>query len=925
MKLTCPNCGMQYDSGKFCQECGTKLQEVIPELVCPSCGYKAKSGKFCPECGTRLTEQTFEQKPEVEEKIEERKFNEKDERFAKYYDKKGFPRTIPQEERDVAIEELTPYADQGIAEAKMLLASILLNKPKDKDTVLTAVKLLKEAEDAGDKFAYYLIGYGYFQGWEPLVELNHDEAEKRFVECYNEYKDGSIAGSLAELYTYSEEKCDYKKAYEFATIAAEDDEAEGYLILGWLYLDGLGVDKDLNLALENYKMAAALGNDTAMNQIGYIYMGQEGFEADPEQAFYWFNEAAKNGLDVGYYNLGCCYRDGFGVDEDAEKAADCFKKSAEMGYVNAMLELGIYYQSVLYDPNKAILWFQKAADLGDIDAMCELGKCYQNNPQDLDKAKMWLQKAADLGHAEATNTLGVIYMDNDNNPKEAVKCFSKAAELKYPDAYINLGLCYRDGNGVKQNLKKAEELLAKASKLGVEDADEIKQEMTSSNENELLEKANSLLEKGRIEDAAAIYKKLAEKGNAQGQGLYGNCLLHALGTKQNLKEGIEWLEKSASQEYAWACMRLVEAYIGWSYNGKTIKTDLQKAKEYLQKALSYGANQEEVNKLALTAVPSAKISKIKINHDLIKYNELGFEVVFNLVANGLADKKLNFTAYSLSSYQNKKVLNKPASYNKYPEECCYMLNFRPPYSRKQSFFVPYNKLLNTQRQLKETLFLMVWDITNKKPEVLACEEIAFSISCVTHMFKSNEWSFKLEKHTSNLIKVSQKNNPLLEEVKDAIPESCPKTTLPMDDIKKAAEASYPKESLKDIAVAALKIAEVIEDRLPEADVSYMVHPSEFNDNVSKNALPIHFLFRKDGIPKVAVVAVAKEGYRSFSVLETESACKEKGIKYVRVFANGPYADWIHGWKYNSSCNGPVAPETVEFCKNWLVEKISQYL
>ena len=77
--------------------------------------------------------------------------------------------------------------------------------------------------------------------------------------------------------------------------------------------------------------------------------------------------------------------------------------------------------------------------------------------------------------------------------------------------------------------------------------------------------------------------------------------------------------------------------------------------------------------------------------------------------------------------------------------------------------------------------------------------------------------------------------------------------------------------------------------------------------------------------EVAVVAVAKEGYRSFSVLETESACKEKGIKYVRVFANGPYADWIHGWKYNSSCNGPVAPETVEFCKNWLVEKISQYL
>ena len=57
MKLKCPDCGTQYESGKFCQECGSKLQEVVPELVCPSCGFKAKSGKFCPECGTKLSDE----------------------------------------------------------------------------------------------------------------------------------------------------------------------------------------------------------------------------------------------------------------------------------------------------------------------------------------------------------------------------------------------------------------------------------------------------------------------------------------------------------------------------------------------------------------------------------------------------------------------------------------------------------------------------------------------------------------------------------------------------------------------------------------------------------------------------------------------------------------------------------------------------
>ena len=126
MKLICPDCGSQYDTGKFCMQCGGKLQEVVPELVCPSCGYKAKSGKFCPECGTKLTEQFASPTTVQSDQSVERKFNEKDERFAKYYGKKGFPRTIPQEERAIAIEELTPYAEQNIAEAQMLLGGILM-------------------------------------------------------------------------------------------------------------------------------------------------------------------------------------------------------------------------------------------------------------------------------------------------------------------------------------------------------------------------------------------------------------------------------------------------------------------------------------------------------------------------------------------------------------------------------------------------------------------------------------------------------------------------------------------------------------------------------------------------------------------------------------------------------------------------------
>lgn len=906
MKLVCPDCGRQYESGKFCQECGGKLQEVTPELVCPSCGYKAKSGKFCPECGTKLTEQIAPVEETSNPKSVERTFNEKDPRFAKYYDKKGFPRTIPQEERDVAIEELTLFANQDIAEAKMLLGGILMSDAKNEDTAFKAFNLLKEAEGAGDKFAYYLIGFFYYMGAEPLLEQDHSEAEKRMLEYYKEYENGDAAQLLAELYACSTEKCDYKKAFDYATIAAEDDECGGYLVLGSLYLNGWGIEKDVNRALENYKMAAALGDETAMNQIGFIFMGDEGIDENPEQSFYWFNEAAKKGSDVGMYNLGCCYKNGYGTETDIEQAAEWFKKAAEQGYV---------------------------------DAMCDLGEYYQDNLVDFNKAKMWYLKAAELGNAEAQNKLGVLYADIENDYKEAIKWYKKAMEQDNPWAYRNLGICYREGNGVKKDLKKAEELFSKASELGIEDAIDIKEDMISFQEDEDINMANSLLDEGKQKEAVAIYKELAKKGNARAQGNYGNCLLNAWGVKQNLKEGIVWLEKSANQDNEWACLRLAEAYLGWDYRGKSLQYDAEKAKECLSKALSLGADPEEVNHLALMTVPSVELSNIQINKNVKEKSVLGFEVVLKMVASRMIGRKLNLSAYCIPKNGDTSCLKTPGG-RKYmnpatkevtrsPQNCLYAEICKPRLSSTvwadYKFFIPYADILNHKAKWEETLVLIAWDQTNKKPELLACEEIPFSISCTTHTFRSNEWDFTLlsPKSKKRLVTVPKKTFSIVTTTPPKKREQSEIAKLPLNEIKKAANASYPKESLKSLAVATLKIAEVIEERLPNADVSYMVHPSEFDSSVNKEALPIHFLFKKDGTPVVAVVAVTSNGYNATHVIETADACRKNEIGYVRVFADGYYADWVQGW--STVTNGPVSQESVDFCKDWLVDKISQYL
>lgn len=706
MKLICPDCGKQYDSGKFCSECGTKLQEAVSELVCPSCGTKVKSGKFCPECGTKLTEQSIAPTEILLENTSEPKFNEKDPRFAKYYDRKGFPRTIPQEEYAVAIEELTPFVEQNNAEAKMLLGYIQGCNGNSQ-----GAHYMKEAEKAGDKIAYYLMGILYFYGSD-IVEQNHSEAERRMLEAYQEYKNGEMAGFLAQLYTFSEEICDYSKAFKFATIAAEDDEMIGYQTLGALYLNGWGVEKNVELALENYKMAAAHGNEMAMNQIGYIF-SDEWVEADYAQAFFWFNEASKKNSDVGMYNLGMCYKNGWGVEVDAEIAAEWFKKAADMGYVEAMCELGDYYQDTLFD---------------------------------IDKSKMWFLKAAELGSSDAQNRLGVFYA-NDINPDyaEAVKWFKKAMEQNQPNAFRNYAWCLWNGNGVEANKELAIEMMQQAISLGHPDAEKELQEMQGGNVDETIDKANEDFQNGKKKEAVAIYKRYAEEGNLRAMAYLGLHTLEGAGVKQNLKLGTEWLTNAANAGNSFACCRLVEAYSGADYNGKSVKADTKLAKKYLELAKTAGADENEIKVLEKPLIPSGEFSNIQIKSDVTINGSLGFQVSGRLVVKGFIGEKLEFSAYCIKKGASKSCLSRPSycierKYNESLTPDCLSTVWE-----EFRVFIPYKTILSKQAYyLNESLYIIVWYKEGKKNKKLLQVEQPFYISCTTHMFRSDEYFFEYD-------------------------------------------------------------------------------------------------------------------------------------------------------------------------------------
>ena len=156
-------------------------------------------------------------------------------------------------------------------------------------------------------------------------------------------------------------------------------------------------------------------------------------------------------------------------------------------------------------------------------------------------------------------------------------------------------------------------------------------------------------------------------------------------------------------------------------------------------------------------------------------------------------------------------------------------------------------------------------------------------------------------------------------------------TLDMDAISKEAEVAHEKVSLDNMAKAVLKVAEVIQERLPDADVEYLVKPTDLCDSADPSALPMHFLFRKDGKPVAAIVINTTNGYRSTNVVKTRLFCQKNKIAYIRMYCDGQWSDWIHGKKSGITGLGlygesrPLDAQTVEFCKSWIEKKVKNYI
>jgi TPR repeat protein len=200
---------------------------------------------------------------------------------------------------------------------------------------------------------------------------------------------------------------DAKQAMDWFRRAADLGNAESAYIYGAALLQGLNVPKDRLRARDYLEKAAAVKHGSALHLLGEMALENEGKPSDFPRALDYFKRADAAGNADASYALGVLYKTGKGVDKDLNTAALYFKRAADLDLSAAMVEYAIMQFNGIgapRDQQAAIALLRRAGMAGNVVAQNRLAHIYAEGlgiAPDLSQARYWRDKAREGGLADA--------------------------------------------------------------------------------------------------------------------------------------------------------------------------------------------------------------------------------------------------------------------------------------------------------------------------------------------------------------------------------------------------------------------------------------------------------------------------------------------------------------------------------------------
>lgn len=127
---------------------------------------------------------------------------------------------------------------------------------------------------------------------------------------------------------YAEPTVDIAKLQQGAAAGNAYDQ----LNLGAAYDNGIGVERDIDKALQWYQKAAEQGLAEAQFNLAHLMVTEE---ISAVAAAEWMRKAADQGMTDAEYLMGIIYAEGIGLDVDHSQARLWLQKAAAKGHAEA--------------------------------------------------------------------------------------------------------------------------------------------------------------------------------------------------------------------------------------------------------------------------------------------------------------------------------------------------------------------------------------------------------------------------------------------------------------------------------------------------------------------------------------------------------------------------------------------------------------
>ena len=407
-----------------------------------------------------------------------------------------------------------------------------------------------------------------YQLWPGILETFLPYAEKNLAFAQTIVGKVYYRGKLNER--------NYEKAFDWFSKAAESGNSYAQYLLGNMYENGTFVEQNYDTALSYYKNSAAQNNIMAIGEMAFMKDNGYGMPMNKEEAEKIYLQLAEE-RDDEWSMIKLAYIE---MDRgNSEERLKWIQKALEKEYIDAYVDLGIFYQSdeKYEDLEKAQQSYYQAAQLGNPEGMNGLALIYYNMPDNKgdEQAFRWFSKSADLGDSFGLYYLAVMYENGfgtNIDKQKAWDLYLASADQKFSLAYRKIAQLIEEGEAPASFTGRELEYYIKAAERN--DIDAIHDVIRFlENDPDRQKELFSWCQRGaQLNDGKCICK-------------LGKLYFYGMGTEMDEFKAMNCFRKAETMEIPEAYYFLGLAY----YEAKgVVSPNIQKAEEYFRKAAEAG-------------------------------------------------------------------------------------------------------------------------------------------------------------------------------------------------------------------------------------------------------------------------------------------------------------------------------------------------